>query len=77
MDFSDLVRVATHILAALPAVAAHTRAAHTHVLVDEFQDCSGPQLAFLSAIAPPPCAALTVVGDDDQCALGRPLGCSR
>ena len=70
MDLADLVRVATRLLDAVPAVAAAVRGAHSHVLVDEFQDCSGAQLEFLRALAPPPSACVTVVGDDDQSIYG-------
>jgi len=55
---------------AAAAVAAAVRRKHKFVLVDEFQDVSGPQFAFLKALVGPESGRVTVVGDDDQSIYG-------
>jgi DNA helicase-2/ATP-dependent DNA helicase PcrA len=66
LDMIDFIRVAARILSSVPAAREALRKAHTHVLVDEFQDTNALQLQLLTLLAPPGAARLTVVGDDDQ-----------
>ena len=65
VDFADQLLHVLTLLRDHPRTAAQLRARWTHVLVDEYQDCNGAQLAILAHLVGPQ-HSLTVVGDDDQ-----------
>lgn len=65
VDFGDLLLRPVQILREQPALASHWAARFAHILVDEFQDTNGAQVALLDLLASIH-HNLTVVGDDDQ-----------
>jgi DNA helicase-2/ATP-dependent DNA helicase PcrA len=67
LDYDDLLVLWAQRLAADPAYAARLRAAHRHVICDEFQDNNALNYAILSALDP---EHLTVVGDVNQSIFG-------
>ncbi|CAI5537034.1 unnamed protein product, partial [Closterium sp. Naga37s-1] len=65
VDYHDFILLSTMLLTKHSDVLQECMAAWTHVLVDEFQDTSRIQFAFVKAL----CGThgrITVVGDDDQ-----------
>lgn len=65
LDFDELLRAATRLLQAVPAI----RARFDVVMVDEFQDTNRPQFELLRALAPA-FQRVTVVGDPRQAIYG-------
>ncbi|CAI5459501.1 unnamed protein product [Closterium sp. Yama58-4] len=74
VDYHDFILLSTMLLTQHADVLEECTAAWTHVLVDEFQDTSRIQFAFVKAL----CGThghITVVGDDDQVGLWDEKGC--
>jgi ATP-dependent exoDNAse (exonuclease V) beta subunit len=71
-DFNDQITLATRLFTADPALAHQYQQAIRAVLVDEFQDTNGAQLALLRQLLLPPKQGcnLTVVGDVKQAIYG-------
>ncbi|WP_026369672.1 ATP-dependent helicase [Kallotenue papyrolyticum] len=65
LDFDELLRAATRLLQAVPAI----RTRFDIVMVDEFQDTNRPQFELLRALAPA-LQRVTVVGDPRQAIYG-------
>ncbi|MGE5229279.1 MAG: UvrD-helicase domain-containing protein, partial [Deltaproteobacteria bacterium] len=68
-SFDDQIYFAVADLLADPAHRAFVQARFDHVLVDEFQDLNGAQLALVDVLSRPH-RRLFVVGDDDQLIYG-------
>ena len=68
LDFTDLVLRAREILETEDDAVKVLEERHRFILVDEFQDTSESQLAFIRILASG--GRLTVVGDDDQSIYG-------
>ncbi|MBL8757587.1 MAG: ATP-dependent helicase, partial [Phycisphaerae bacterium] len=74
VSFGDLITLPIELLSRSSAARAIIRDETRHVVVDEYQDVNPAQIAFLSALAPPPPPDrpdlpgpdLCAVGDDDQ-----------
>jgi DNA helicase-2/ATP-dependent DNA helicase PcrA len=69
IDFDDLLILANNLLAQ-KAIVEKVRDQHRVVLLDESQDTNLVQWGIVRKLAPPPTAALTVVGDYDQSIYG-------
>jgi ATP-dependent exoDNAse (exonuclease V) beta subunit len=71
-DFNDQITLATRLFTADPALAQQYQQAIRAILVDEFQDTNGAQLALLRQLLLPPQQGcnLTVVGDVKQAIYG-------
>eukprot|EP00968_Pinguiococcus_pyrenoidosus_P020691 scaffold2514_cov205-Pinguiococcus_pyrenoidosus.AAC.1 len=69
VDFTDLIDIATKLLTQCARVRKLLHATHQYILVDEFQDTSVSQYAFLKALVGRR-SSVTVVGDDDQSIFG-------
>jgi DNA helicase-2/ATP-dependent DNA helicase PcrA len=65
IDYADMLELATHSIAAQQA-----RIPYTHILVDEYQDNSPAQSAFIAALAKLPHRYLMVFGDPQQALYG-------
>ncbi|GAC1508517.1 MAG: hypothetical protein NVS2B16_05480 [Chloroflexota bacterium] len=65
MDLDDLLVLTVDLLQREPSVRGACRAAHSDIVVDEFQDVNPVQQSLLSLLAPPN-HNIVVVGDDDQ-----------
>lgn len=65
VDFGDMLSAARVAIRKDPA-----QFAFTHILVDEFQDCSPAQARFLATLASLPGRSLMVFGDPDQAIFG-------
>jgi DNA helicase-2/ATP-dependent DNA helicase PcrA len=76
VDFADQMAIAAELADRFPEVAAAERATYRAVLLDEYQDTSHAQLAFLRALFGPvhreagPLPHLTAVGDPSQAIYG-------
>jgi superfamily I DNA/RNA helicase len=68
-SFDDQIYFAVADMLAVPAHRAFIQARFDHVLVDEFQDLNGAQLALVDVLSRPH-RRLFVVGDDDQLIYG-------
>lgn len=68
IDFDDMVPMATEAIDA--GACAMPNGNYLHVLLDEAQDTSGSQLAFLQRLAPRSSTVVTCVGDADQSIYG-------
>ena len=68
LDMHDFLHVAAAALDASPTLRAQLNGAHSHLLVDECQDTSEPQLRLLALLASH--GRITLVGDDDQAIYG-------
>ncbi len=66
LDFNDLLLRSIELLEGEASLRQQLVERYAHVLVDEFQDTNRVQMRLLELLAPPPDAALCVVGDDDQ-----------
>ncbi len=69
VDFDDLIRLPTQLLAADEEVAHRWRAKIWHLLVDEYQDTNRCQYQLMRLLTEPR-ASFTAVGDDDQSIYG-------
>ncbi len=65
MDFSDMLSYAAEAVKSVPGTITHT-----HVLVDEYQDCSSAQAYLLAALANSAGCELMVFGDSFQSIYG-------
>jgi len=65
IDFGDMLARATALIA-----DGHCVVNHTHILVDEYQDCSAAQIQLLVALARLPQCSLMVFGDPQQAIYG-------
>lgn len=65
VDFAELMLRSFELLARNETLARHYRVRFSHILVDEFQDTSAFQYAWLKMLAGPD-GAVFAVGDDDQ-----------
>jgi len=65
VDFGDLIRLPTKILAEDEAIARRTRQRFKVILVDEYQDANTAQFLLLQGLVGPD-TYICVVGDDDQ-----------
>lgn len=71
LSFDDYILLPIRVLRESERARAWARDAVRHVVVDEFQDVNGAQLALLRELAPPgPTRDICVVGDDDQAIYG-------
>ena len=69
VDFDDLIRLPTQLLAANEEVAQRWRMRIWHLLVDEYQDTNRCQYRMVRLLTEPR-ASFTAVGDDDQSIYG-------
>ncbi len=69
VDFDDLIALPTQLLAEDASLRGELQARHRHLLVDEYQDTSAGQLAFLKLLAGES-RNVCAVGDDDQSIYG-------
>jgi ATP-dependent DNA helicase Rep len=69
VDFDDLIRLPTQVLAEHPEAQQRWREKLRYWLVDEYQDTNATQYALLKLLVGPR-AAFTAVGDDDQSIYG-------
>lgn len=71
LSFDDFILLPIRVLREVPMARAIMHDELRHLVVDEFQDVNGAQLAFLKELAPPARSPdLCVVGDDDQAIYG-------
>lgn len=71
LSFDDFILLPIRVLRQSESVRAIVRDELRHLVVDEFQDVNGAQLAFLKELSPPTVSRdLCVVGDDDQAIYG-------
>ncbi|MEM8834549.1 MAG: ATP-dependent DNA helicase [Planctomycetota bacterium] len=67
VTFDDFITLPIRLLRAHVSIAEVVRTELRHVIVDEYQDVNGAQIALLRELAPPASNPdLCVVGDDDQ-----------
>lgn len=72
IDPDDLVPRTIRLLEAQPEALAGVRVRWPSVLLDDFQEITRAQYAFLRLLAPPPSADVTVTAAPDEAILGRP-----
>ena len=65
IDYGDMLSQAVAVLTRNPAATAVT-----HILVDEYQDCSAAQTALLAVLARRPSTSIMVFGDPSQAVYG-------
>jgi DNA helicase-2/ATP-dependent DNA helicase PcrA len=65
-DYDDMILLATDSLLHEPDLLAKYQEQFQYVMVDEFQDTNGSQLALLKTLFEDPSSNICVVGDDDQ-----------
>ncbi|MCA9663939.1 MAG: UvrD-helicase domain-containing protein [Myxococcales bacterium] len=70
VDFDDLIIKPAQMMMASKACRARWREHYRYILVDEYQDTNGAQLAMLKQLASDTPSNLCVVGDDDQAIYG-------
>ncbi|MEU4373115.1 ATP-dependent helicase [Pseudonocardia alni] len=70
VGYDELIPLATLIVETNEFVRRSLRATYTHVLLDEFQDCTTTQYALLTAAFHGAESSLTAVGDDKQRIMG-------
>lgn len=69
LDFSELLLCSYELLQKNPDILAHYHQRFRHILVDEFQDTSAMQYAWIKLMTGAQ-TCLTIVGDDDQSIYG-------
>ncbi|MBT9164604.1 MAG: ATP-dependent DNA helicase PcrA [candidate division WS2 bacterium] len=66
VDFGDLILKTTHLLIQRPDIQSFYHKAFRYILVDEFQDTTPAQYAFLKALVPQNNPNVFAVADEDQ-----------
>lgn len=65
-DYDDMILLATEALTSEPDLLDEYRERFKYIMVDEFQDTNGAQMALLTSLAGPGSPNVACVGDDDQ-----------
>ena len=70
ITFNDMVPLAVQIVESSEIARNAIRQAYSHVFLDEFQDCTGPQYELIKACFQDTAVRLTAVGDTKQRIMG-------
>ncbi|WP_457321041.1 UvrD-helicase domain-containing protein, partial [Stenotrophomonas sp. P5_B8] len=68
--FKELVPLAQNLIEQHPMIKRSINIAYSHVFLDEFQDCTGPQYKLIKTLFKDTSTAITAVGDAKQKIMG-------